>query len=151
MTPSSAGAVANNAYFNSHNWSFSEDEQMIVTGPAMIPRQLIARKDDLGNMFHVYFSEETIEKIAKKFLAENKAHNTDINHDGSVVNENTLLESWIISDPKNDKANALGFNLPKGTWMTSYKINNKDTWEKIKAGQLNGFSVEGSFLEILQK
>jgi len=31
------------------------------------------------------------------------------------------------------------------------KINNKDTWNKIKAGELNGFSVEGSFLEVVQK
>jgi hypothetical protein len=50
-----------------------------------------------------------------------------------------------------DKSKALGFNVPKGTWMTSMKINNKETWNKIKAGELNGFSVEGSFLEIVTK
>ena len=124
---------------------------MIVTGPAMIANQLIARKDEMGNLFHVYFSKETIATIAKKFLADNNAHNTDINHNGEVTNENTLLESWIVDDPKMDKSTALGFNVPEGTWMTSMKINNRDTWNKIKAGELNGFSVEGSFLEVLQK
>ena len=149
-TPSSAGSVSNNAYF-SKTWSFSDDDQMIVTGPAMIPQQLIARRDDLGNLFHVYFSKDTIEKIARKFLADNNTHNTDINHNGSVVNENTLLESWIVADPKMDKSTSMGFNVPKGTWMTSYKINDEETWKKIKAGELNGFSVEGSFLEVIQK
>ena len=144
------GAVANNAYFNK-TWSFSDDDKMIVTGPAMIANQLIARKDEMGNLFHVYFSKETIATIAKKFLADNNAHNTDINHNGEVTNENTLLESWIVDDPKMDKSTALGFNVPEGTWMTSMKINNRDTWNKIKAGELNGFSVEGSFLEVLQK
>ena len=146
---SPTGSVPNNAYFR-NNWSFSADDKMIITGPAMIPRSLIARKDELGNLFHVYFSEDTIEKIARKFLADNNAHNTDINHNGEVVTENTLLESWIVDSPEMDKSKALGFNVPKGTWMTSMKINNKETWNKIKAGELNGFSVEGSFLEVVQ-
>ena len=143
---SPTGSVANNASLKF--WSFSEDDKQIVTGPAMIPLQLIARKDELGNLFHVYFSTETIEKIARKFLADNNTHNTDVNHDGKVVSENTLLESWIVENPELDKSKALGFNVPKGTWMTSYKINNKETWAKIKAGELNGFSIEGSFLEV---
>jgi hypothetical protein len=135
----------------SKTWNFSDDDKMIVTGPAMIPRQLIARKDEMGNVFHVYFSRETIETIARKFLADNNSHNTDVNHDGAVTQENTLLESWIVEDPKMDKSTAIGFDVPEGTWMTSMKINNKDTWNKIKAGELNGFSVEGSFLEVVQK
>ena len=147
------GSVANNASlkFGQQTWSFSDDDKMIVTGPAMIPQQLIPRKDELGNTFHVYFSKDTIETIARKFLADNNSHNTDVNHNGAVTQENTLLESWIVDDPKMDKSTALGFNVPGGTWMTSMKINNRDTWDKIKAGELNGFSVEGSFLEVLQK
>jgi len=149
-TPSPTGAVANNAYLMSNAWAFSADDKQIITGPAMIPNQLIPRKDEKGNLFHVYFSEETIEKIARKFLADNNSHNTDINHNGDVVGENTLLESWIVKNPEMDQAKELGFNVPKGTWMTSYKINNKETWNKIKAGELNGFSVTGNFLEKLQ-
>ena len=117
----------------------------------MIPRDLINRKDELGNNFHVYFSADTIQKIAAKFLSDNNTHNTDVNHNNIVSDENTLLESWIVEDPKRDKSTALGFNVPKGTWMTSFKINNKDTWQKIKSGELNGFSVEGQFLEKLVK
>jgi len=123
---------------------------MIITGPAMIPNQMIPRKDDKGNVFHVYFSKETIKLLAKKFLQDNNAHNTDINHNNNVVNENTLLESWIVEDTEMDKAKALGFTLPEGSWMTSYKINNIDTWNDIKEGKLNGFSVTGQFIEKLQ-
>jgi len=147
---SPAGSVANNAYLMSKAWSFSSDDEMIVTGPAMIPNALIPRKDEMGNLFHVYFSKETVKNIAKKFLQDNNAHNTDINHDDNVVTENTLLESWIVENPDMDKSTALGFNVPEGTWMTSYKINNEETWQKIKAGELNGFSVTGNFLEIVQ-
>lgn len=145
--PSPEGSVSNNASLKF--WKFSDDDKQIVTGPAMIPRDLIDRKDELGNHFHVYFSEETIEKIAAKFLSDNNTHNTDVNHNNIVSDENTLLESWIVEDPSKDKSSALGFNVPKGTWMTSFKINDKDTWNKIKAGELNGFSVEGQFIEKL--
>lgn len=148
---SPTGSVSNNAYLMSNNWSFSTDDKMIVTGPAMLPQALIPRKDELGNTFHVYFSKDTIQMIAKKFLADSNAHNTDINHDDNIVAENTLLESWIVEDPKMDKSTGLGFDVPSGTWMVSYKINNKETWRKIKAGELNGFSVTGNFLEIVQK
>ena len=60
-----------------------------------------------------------------------------------------LLESWIVSDPENDKSNSLGFNVPKDSWMVSYKINNAETWQKIKSGELSGFSVAGDFAEKL--
>lgn len=152
---SPAGAVEHNAWLRqpqaSRFWAFASDEKQIITGPAMIPNQLILRKDEKGNPFHVYFSKETIERIALKFLADNNTHNTDVNHDNNVVNENTLLESWIIEDPEKDKSSALGFDLPKGTWMVSYKINNPETWQKIKRQELNGFSIEGQFIEKLQQ
>ena len=64
--------------------------------------------------------------------------------------ENTLIESWIVEDPANDKANALGFNPSKGDWYVSYKINNRETWDKIKAGELTGFSIAGQFIEKTQ-
>ena len=145
--PGNAGEVAS---ASNNYWRFkADDDQMIVTGPAMIPQQLIPRKDELGNMFHVFFSKETIAKIAEQFLKHNMAHNTDINHDELVSNENTLLESWIVDDPEADKSKSLGYNVPKGTWMVSYKINNPETWNKIKTGELNGFSVSGEFLQKL--
>ena len=130
-------------------WHFSEDDQMIITGPAMVPDLLIPRKDSKGNIFHVFFSPETVKDIARKFLEESKHNNTDINHDDDIVQENVLLESWIVSDPENDKSNSLGFNVPKDSWMVSYKINNAETWQKIKSGELSGFSVAGDFAEKL--
>ena len=136
----------NSGYLMSQ-WNFSEDDQMIITGPAMTPNVLIPRKDEEGNTFHVMFSAETIEKISRKFLEESKHNNTDINHDDSVTTENTLLESWLVKDPEMDQSKAMDFDVPKGTWFVSYKINNKDTWQKIKNGELNGFSITGQFIE----
>ena len=136
----------NNGYLMSQ-WNFSEDDKMIITGPSMTPNILIPRKDEDGNTFHVYFTAETIEKISRRFLAESKHNNTDVNHNDEVTTENTLLESWIVEDPEMDKSKAMGFDVPAGTWMVSMKINNEETWNKIKNKELNGFSITGSFIE----
>lgn len=142
-------SLSNDGYRMS--WTFSEDDQMIITGPAMLPDSMIARRDEKGNAFHVFFSKETIKKIAGKFLEDNNAHKTDINHDDNIVQENTLLESWIVEDTEKDKSSLLGYELPVGSWMVSYKINNEDTWNKIKKKELTGYSVTGSFIEKLIK
>lgn len=136
----------NSGYLMSE-WNFSDDDQMIITGPAMTPNVMIPRKDGDGNPFHVYFTEDTIEKISRKFMYDSNQNNTDINHDDNLTTENVLLESWIVDDPEMDKSKKFGFNVPKGTWMVSYKINNQETWDKIKNKELNGFSITGQFIE----
>jgi hypothetical protein len=129
-------------------WKFAEDDdQRIITGPAMKAFQLIPRRDEDGNLFHVYFSDDTIKRLSEKFLKEHKQHMTDINHSMMPTEENTLLESWIVEDPEMDKSKALGFNPTKGDWYVSYKINNEETWQQIKSGKLNGFSIAGQFIE----
>jgi hypothetical protein len=40
-----------------------------------------------------------------------------------------------------------GFNLPKGTWMISMKVNNDEIWNKVKLGEIKGFSIEGYFAD----
>ena len=142
--------MTNNGYLMS-SWNFSDDDQMIITGPAMTPNTLIPRKGENGETFHVYFTEDTIKKISKKFFEYNKLHNTDVNHDNDVTTNNTLLESWIVEDPEMDKSKKYGFDVPTGSWFVSYKINDKETWQKIKDGELNGFSIAGNFIEKASK
>jgi len=132
-------------------FTFSEeDEQMVVVGPAMIPNKKIIRRDEYGNEYFVYFSEETIKQISEKFMKRGytKDSQHDIMHNGPGEQDVYVAESWLIEDPENDKSRMYGFDdLPKGTWMTKMKVNNKDVWEKVKSGELRGFSVSGYFEE----
>ena len=129
------------------NYRFMSEEKRIVIGPLLIPNKMIERKGDDGESYYVYFSKETIRKIAEKFFKEMKHNNTDINHDESITQKNTLLESWIVEDPIHDKSYNFGYRLPKGTWVGSYKVNDDETWAQIKEGKLKGFSVAGYFIE----
>ena len=124
-----------------------DEDKRIAVGPVMIPNKMILRRDEEGNAYYVYFTRKTIAKMAEKFLANSKHNNTDVEHDGNVKTENTLLESWITADMVRDKAATYGFAVPPGTWMASYKINNDADWQAIKEGNVRGFSLAGNFLE----
>jgi hypothetical protein len=127
-----------------------DEDKRIATGPIMVPNKMILRRDEEGNPFYVYFTRKTIRKMAEKFLANSKHNNTDVEHDGQVKTENTLLETWISEDMVKDKSSMYGFTLPPGTWYASYRINSEEDWQKIKSGELRGFSLAGNFLERLK-
>ena len=126
-----------------------DEEKRLVYGPVMIPNKMILRRDEEGNPFYVYFSAGTIRKMAEKFLAQNKLHNTDIEHDGNVVTANTLVESWVSDDMTHDKSYKLGFALPAGTWYAGFRVNDDTLWNDIKSGVVKGFSLAGNFINRL--
>ena len=126
----------------------ADDEKRIVLGPAMIPDQKIFRKDNMGNPYYVFFSPETIKMIAEKYMRNKYTDNNDQMHDGKAVKDVYVVESWIKED-ENDKSTKYGYgDLPVGTWFVSMKVKNDDTWNKVKSGVLNGFSVSGFFEEV---
>lgn len=126
----------------------SIDDQRIITGPALIPDKLIYRNYEFGlGECEIFFSAETIKEASKLFLSGKNVHNTTIQHE-IPTEKLDLAESWVILDKDNDKAKALGFDLPVGTWMVSYYVPDVDLWDSIKAGNFNGFSIESSFASI---
>jgi len=56
-----------------------------------------------------------------------------------------MTSSWMVEDPDNDKSNIYNLNVPKGTWMAEYKIEDDNVWQMIKDGVINGYSIEGFF------
>ena len=137
-------------HFNKKNGKYSfkstDDEKRIVTGPVMVPNQEIIRMDAESKPYFVYFTEETIEKAQEIFAKNGKTKSTNFEHEENDMKGVTVVESWIVMDPSNDKSNALGFSsIPKGTWMVSYKVDNDELWNKVKSKEVQGFSIEGVF------
>jgi len=130
------------------SFSFSEDEQMVV-GPLMIPNKLILRVDEKMEPFYVYFTEDTIEQIARKLMRDKLLDSINLEHDNEAIVDGHLVETWLVEDPQKDKQTIYGFNYPKGTWMGQYKINDPVVWEMVKKGMLKGFSIEGFFADKL--
>lgn len=120
------------------------DERHMVYGPVLVPDKLIYRYDaDTGEEYYIKFSAESIKNLAYRFTHYDYHQFTEQHENGLYGDKVNFVESWIIEDPNNDKSNALGLkDLPKGTWVIGTKIDSIELWEKIKNGEMNGFSVE---------
>jgi hypothetical protein len=138
--------IAKNNFSVSH---INEDEQ-IITGPALIPNKFIFRYDEKAKEgYYVYFTKATVKRIAQQFLKEAKVGAVNVEHTTDVEGIN-LCEAWYVSDPACDKAKSFGFNVSKDTWMVSLKFDNSELWQSlIKTGAVKGFSIEGLFCSAL--
>jgi len=127
----------------------SVDEEQMLVGPLMTPGKLIARKDENGDPYYVYFTEDSIKRIAYKAMQDKIIDRVNIEHDsGNNVDDVYLVETWIVDDPAKDKSLKFGFKPIKGQWFGMYKVDNLGVWEGyVKPGLVKGFSVEGYFAE----
>ena len=116
------------------------EEKHLLYGAALIPDKDIYRNNG-ENEFYINFSKESIEKMSQDFMKEYRQYEIKTDHE-DVANEVCVVESWLVTDAYKDKSNALGINVPEGTWMVGLKVNNIETWDRVKAGELKGFSVE---------
>jgi len=123
-----------------------DGEKRILMGAALVPNKQIYRKNG-DKEFYIYFSEDTVRKASELFLMRANQNNATLEHEKKMLDGMSVVESWIIEDEKTDKSRLYNFNLPKGTWMISMKVNNDEIWNKVKAGEVKGFSIEGYFVD----
>ena len=121
--------------------------KQVLTGPVLIPDMPIYRRDDELGEYYIRYTAPDIEKIAQKMMRDGLALSTTTHQHVKPLKGNYLTEIWIITDPDKDKAAALGLEeLPKGTLMASYKVEDKTYWRnEVLTGKVNGFSLEGIF------
>ena len=120
----------------------SSNEKHLCFGAILVPDKEIYRNDDSGE-YTITFSKESIEKMSQDYLKFKRQDNVTLQHN-EVADNVVLVESWIKTDMQKDKSVALGLNpeLPVGTWFGGFKVNDVDVWERVKSGELKGFSVE---------
>ncbi len=125
-----------------------DSDKRILMGAALIPNKQIYRKNGKDE-FYVFFSEATVKQASELFLKNGNQSNATLEHK-SKFDGATVVESWIIDNPEMDKSKAYGFDLPKGTWMISMKIEDENVWKQVKEGKYKGFSIEGYFADKLE-
>ena len=125
-----------------------DSEKRILMGAALIPNKQIYRKNGKDE-FYVFFSEATVKQASELFLKNGNQSNATLEHKAKFDGA-TVVESWIIDNPEMDKSKAYGFDLPKGTWMISMKIEDENVWKQVKEGKYKGFSIEGYFADKLE-
>ncbi|MCZ6942549.1 hypothetical protein EJ131_18815 [Bacillus mycoides] len=106
----------------------TEEEKQLVTGVVYEP--------DVEDSHGDTMTAEEIEKAAYTFM-ENYQH-VDKQHD-EIAGKGTVVENWIA---KSDMT--VGEQEVKaGTWLMTVRVDDADTWEEIKKGEVTGFSMGG--------
>lgn len=130
---------------------FANEEKRIITGVALLADTPIYRVKPDGEEYYVVFDRETIEQLVTKYSKYMFNNFVNIEHsDQHFVDGMYMIESYL----KNSERGIVPIEfseIPDGSWIVSYKVNNPDVWEKIKSGEVKGFSVQGVFNLIEQK
>ncbi|QPW48819.1 hypothetical protein G9298_13985 [Bacillus thuringiensis] len=106
----------------------TEEEKQLVTGVVYEP--------DVEDSHGDIMTAEEIEKAAYTFM-ENYQH-IDKQHD-EIAGKGTVVENWIA---KSDMT--VGEQeVQAGTWLMTVRVDDADTWEEIKKGEVTGFSMGG--------
>jgi hypothetical protein len=127
-----------------------DTEKKILMGAALVPDKQIYRVNQkTKEEYYIYFSADTVRQASELFLMNSNQNNATYEHDKKLKGM-SVVESWIIDDSKSDKSRFYGFDLPKGTWMISMKVNNDEVWKDVKEGKVKGFSIEGYFADKLE-
>lgn len=116
-----------------------DEEQHIITGPALIPNKPIYRRNGADEYF-IVFSEQTIKDVMEKYMSD-KVLGINLEHTYETENA-SIIESYLINRDKGILHKDFD-DLPDGTWIVSMKIHNEKLWELVKSNTLNGFSIEG--------
>jgi len=123
-----------------------DDVKFLLAGVVLIPDKDVYRNQG-GKEFNIRFSKETIEEVANNFILEGYQGNSSLEHE-EKLNGVSIVQSWVVKDPKNDTANAYGLpkeDIKEGSWIVLYKCDNKEIYNKAINGEIKGFSIDGLF------
>lgn len=130
------------AFGKQEKLSFSFDDiKHCLTAPLMVCDTPIYRNDN-GYEYYIQYSAETLRVMAEKMLRDNTFNEIDFQHDGNIIEKGkvSLVELYIKDETKPSP-----FDVPNGSIICTYKINDNDIWNAATNGTFNGFSLEGIF------
>ena len=127
--------------------SVIDEGKGIVIAPALVPEMLIPRVYN-GLQYYISFDKETIEESLIKMSEERKDNNVDLNHSEQLINGVVIMEKFITDE--NRVTSVKNFeHSPFGTLFFTAKVIDEKLMSDIKAGKINGWSIDGFYdLEI---
>ncbi len=127
-----------------------DTDRRIISGPAMLADMLIYRNDPGGiGEYYICFDKASILSIVQKFFKKGLVQSFNLMHDsGQATSGITIFESFLTDESRGIMP-MKGFEEAKdGSWFITAKVEDDAIWEKVKAGDIKGFSVEGVFKQV---
>lgn len=105
----------------------TDEELQIVWGVVLEPYT----KDSQGDII----SADTIRKTAHDYMSKSRV----VGHQHKERADAVPVESWIAHDDLTMNGNP----VKKGSWIMGVHVRNGDMWQRVKNGELTGFSIGG--------
>jgi hypothetical protein len=123
-----------------------DNSKHIITGVVCLADTPIYRYNERMGEYYVVFTKETIEKMVEKFAKMDLFKSVNLQHDDKqFVDDVYMIESYITNKERGISPAEFS-DIPDGSWIASYKIDNESLWDEIINGdKLNGFSLQGMF------
>lgn len=123
-----------------------DDEKQVVYGVVLDPYHVDTQND--------WVAPGVIEETAHRWLANHREHN--INHRDDAGSDTFPVESFVVEYPSHDDYMKARKGMPhrafrrkygndivhSGAWIVGTKVSD-EVWESVKAGRLQGYSIEG--------
>lgn len=117
---------------------FDEDKHLVFGWASVVKKNGEDVVDLQGDYIHI----DDVEKSAYDYVLTSRKGGHQHRRDGDApVHVSDMVESFVITPEKIEKM-GLPENTPLG-WWTGFKVHDEDTWQRVKSGELTGFSVHG--------
>ena len=135
--------------FNKEKMMFSIEnlEKRELFGVIMLADTPILRNENkiLNIPVHyITFTKETIRKIVEKYSKRKLNDSVTLDHNVSTDGV-YMFESYIINREQGIYPPKEFNDIPDGSWVGRFKVENEEVWNSIKNGTFKGFSIEGEF------
>lgn len=120
-------------------YAVTDEDKHLVRGVLMRADFPVYRRDEAGE-YYIIFCADEIRKYAAKYLAEGRSNLVNRMHEAGTDTEGVEMVQYFI---KGDGVSVDGFpDIADGSLFAEYHITNEEVWQKIKAGEYKGFSLE---------
>ena len=124
--------------------SIISEEQQMVFGPVAVAGMPIYRRDNTGYEYYIMYDDDTIQRMAEKYFQHGFQNNVDVEHSFELQPGVVLTQAFIKDSEKG--LSPVGYeDTPDGSLFFQFHIIDNELWEKVKAGEVNGFSLAGNF------
>lgn len=121
---------------------FNEEER-VITGVVCLADTPIYRYTEGYGEWWCVFARDVIKEMVIKYSKDGLLNSVNLQHnDNSYVDGVVMFESYLINKDRGICPNEFA-DVPDGTWVCSFKVENDEVWQEIKEGKtLKGFSLE---------
>lgn len=126
-------------------FSIANEQEHIVAGVIMLADTPIFRVTKDGFQYYINYTKDTLKIMAEKMIFDGVGSAVNIQHtDGTDVNGVNLQQLFVIDRDKGVNPSFFS-EVPDGSLIGYYKVNNQDVWDMIENGDVLSFSLEGIF------